>query len=491
MDEIYLTSEELAEYPVEEFIGKWTFNNKTCGTGKSRKIYEIIEYGIVHEMNMMVCLPTHDNIEEFMSRMTDHRDQAIQLWGKTAYCQLGYDANAYLIGCKDCTHKASCLYIGQFAIAKEIPVIFIVPHHLYLVQEYDPDILIIDESIEKLAHKGIKIPERLQPQARLDRVNCNTCICRSKCSDWRKEYRGQRGCYFTLYKTLEMDDFEPESLEEHFFKYNYDTLENIYAVEDDNGNHVIIGDTRLDFLQQVETVIFNCATTRISVAEKMFNREFEIVILDGEKLENRIFLLEDLMTKAKTQEELENAEDYFSVLNIPLNDKTLIYTKKEFENYFCEKFPEVKTGHYGDSRGYNKHEDCENVIVFGRYGLTVAVQLLLELRGYDSEEVEWFEKAEELQAMHRIRPIRDKNKKVYLLSNSLKDVIEPTDYINLNSLKIGTEMLNGEFKDLTKSEIYEKIKGKMKDKIRAIDTLETAGKINSMKGRGKKLNIID
>ena len=59
MYEIYLTSEELAEYPVEEFIGKWTFNIKTCGTGKSRKIYEIIEYGIVHEMNMMVCLPTH------------------------------------------------------------------------------------------------------------------------------------------------------------------------------------------------------------------------------------------------------------------------------------------------------------------------------------------------------------------------------------------------------------------------------------------------
>lgn len=62
-----------------------------------------------------------------------------------------------------------------------------------------------------------------------------------------------------------MDDFEPESLEEHFFKYNYDTLDNIYAVEDDNGNHVIIGDTPLDFLHQVEIVVFNCATTRISV----------------------------------------------------------------------------------------------------------------------------------------------------------------------------------------------------------------------------------
>ncbi|MHA2008870.1 MAG: hypothetical protein ACW99L_15555 [Promethearchaeota archaeon] len=118
MDEIYLTSEELAEYPVEDFIGKWTFNNKTCGTGKSRKIYEIIEYGITHEMKMMVCLPTHDNIEEFMSRMTDHRDQTIQLWGKTAYCQLRNSANAYLIGCRNCTHKTNCLYIRQFTIAR-------------------------------------------------------------------------------------------------------------------------------------------------------------------------------------------------------------------------------------------------------------------------------------------------------------------------------------------------------------------------------------
>ncbi|NVM19432.1 MAG: hypothetical protein HWN80_17155 [Candidatus Lokiarchaeota archaeon] len=491
MDEIYLTSEELAEYPVEEFFGKWTFNNKTCGTGKSRKIHEIIDYGVTHQLKMMVCLPTHANVEEFMSRMTGYRDQAIELWGKPAYCQLRNDADAYLIGCKNCTHKTSCLYIGQFTMAREKPVIFIVPHHLYLVQEYNPDILIIDESIEKLAHKGIKIPERLQPQANLHRVNCNTCMCRNKCSDWRKEYRGQRGCYFTLYKTLEMDGFEPESLEEHFFKYNYDTLDNIYAVEDDSGNHVIIGDTPLDFLQQIETVVFNCATTKLSVAEKMFNREFEIIILDGERLENRIFLLEDLMTKTKTQEELENAEDYFKVLNIPMDDKTLIYTKKEFESHFRENFPEVKTGHYGDSRGYNKHENCENIIVFGRYGLTPAVQMLLSLRDYNFEEIEWFEKAEELQAMHRIRPIRDENKVIYLLSNSLKDVVEPTDYLNINSLKIGTEMLNGAYEDLTKSMIYEKIKGKGEDKIRAIDTLESTGKINSMKGRGKKLKLID
>ncbi len=78
---------------------------------------------------------------------------------------------------------------------------------------------------------------------------------------------------------------------------------------------------------------------------------------------------------AKTEEELTNAEKYFEVLNIQLGEKTLIYTKKEFEEFFCEKFPEVKTGHYGDSRGYNKYEDCENIIVFGRYGLTPAVQM--------------------------------------------------------------------------------------------------------------------
>lgn len=490
MEEIYLTSEELAEYPVEEFIGKWTFNHKTCGTGKSRKIHEIIAYGMKHDLVIIVCMPTHDNIEEFMNRMDIYRDESIHLWGKTVYCRRTNRANAYLVGCKKCPHKESCSYMMQFLMAKEKQLIFIVPHHLYLVKQYNPNILIIDESIENLAHKGIKIPERLRPRGHLKRVNCKTCVHEKRCPDHRKKLKGRIGCYFTLYKTLEMDDFEPESLEEYFFKYNYDNLDNIYAVEDNNGNPVIIGDTPLDFLQHIETLIFNCATTEILVAEKTFKRKFDIMILDGEKLRNRIFLLEDLMTKAKTEEEIANARNYFEVLNVPMGDKTLIYTKKAFEEFFRENFPEVKTGHYGDSRGYNKFEDCENVIVFGRFGLTPEVQMLLELRGYKSEEVKWFEKAEELQAMHRIRPIRDENKNIYLFSNSLKDIVEPTDYINLNSLKRGSEILNGDHEGLTRSEIYDKVNGKTKDKMRAIDILQNTGKIGDMKGRAKKFKIL-
>lgn len=491
MEEIYLTSDELAQYSVENFMGKWTYNHKSCGTGKSRKTYELIDYVVTHELIMMVCLPTHDNIKEFMNRMTDHVDQAIHLWGKTTYCLRSNEADAYLIGCDLCNYRHSCLYIRQFSIAKEKKIVFIVPQHLYLVREFNPAILIIDESIEHLAHKGIKIPERLQSQAHLNRVNCTTCIHRTKCADWRKKYRGKRGCYFTLYKSLEMDTFEPESLEEYFFKYNYETLDNIYAVEDDDGNHIIIGDTPLDFLQQADTLIFNCATTMVSVAQKIFNREFDMIIRDKESLKNRIYLLEDFMTKAKTEAELKNAEDYFKVLNIPLNETILIYTKKEFEPYFQEHFPDVKTGHFGDSRGYNKYEECENVIIFGRYGLTNAVKMLLHLRGYNTKEVEWFEKAEEQQAMHRIRPIRDKSKIIYLFSNSLEEVITPTDYINLNSLRIANELLDGSFEDLTKSQIYESLTGKIEDKMRAIDTLESAGKIHTMKGRGKKLKILD
>jgi hypothetical protein len=490
MNKIYLTSKELAEYSMKNFIGKWTFNHKTCGTGKSRKIYELIEYAIAHEMRLMICLPTHKNITEFMDRMTGNIKQAIHLRGKLAYC-LRSEEDAYLIGCYNCHSYGDCLYHPQFRIAQESQIIFIVPHHLYLVEDYEPDILVIDESIENLAHKGIKIPERLRYRAHLERVNCETCIQRNKCPDWRKKYRGENGCYFTLYKTLDMETFEPESLEEYFFRYNYETLENIYAVEDDSGNHVIIGDTPLEFLQGIETLIFNCATTMISVAQKLFHREFDIVILDKESLENQIFLLEDFMTKSKTEEELENSENYFDVLNIPMDNSTLIYTKKQFEPFFHMKFPEVKIGHYGDSRGYNQHEKCTSVILFGRFGFTPEVKMLLELRGYSTREVEWFEKAEELQAMHRIRPIRDHIKEIYLFSNSLSDVISPTYYINLNSLKIANQMLKGDFEGLMKSQIYESIKGKTQDKTRAIDTLESTGKIRNMQGRGKKLKISD
>ncbi|MBD3198081.1 MAG: hypothetical protein GF317_23725 [Candidatus Lokiarchaeota archaeon] len=64
-----------------------------------------------------------------------------------------------------------------------------------------------------------------------------------------------------------------------------------------------------------------------------------------------------------------------------MDETTSIYTKKEFEAYFQEHFPNLRTKHYGDSRGYNKYKECQNVIIFSRYGLTYAHKMLLELRG--------------------------------------------------------------------------------------------------------------
>ena len=46
----------------------------------------------------------------------------------------------------------------------------------------------------------------------------------------------------------------------------------------------------------------------ISVTKKIFNRKFDLIILDEERLEKRIFLLDDVMTKAKTELELSNAD---------------------------------------------------------------------------------------------------------------------------------------------------------------------------------------
>jgi len=46
----------------------------------------------------------------------------------------------------------------------------------------------------------------------------------------------------------------------------------------------------------------------ISVTKKIFNRKFDLIILDEERLGKRIFLLDDVMTKAKTELELSNAD---------------------------------------------------------------------------------------------------------------------------------------------------------------------------------------
>ncbi|KKM77917.1 hypothetical protein LCGC14_1365140 [marine sediment metagenome] len=66
---MYLDSNELEQQPAHTFLTKWTFNNKICGTGKTKKGSENIKYFVKKSMKILVCLSNHRLIEEFIEWM--------------------------------------------------------------------------------------------------------------------------------------------------------------------------------------------------------------------------------------------------------------------------------------------------------------------------------------------------------------------------------------------------------------------------------------
>lgn len=53
------------------------------------------------------------------------------------------------------------MYRIQKKWGEERPIIFIVPQHLFFVEEYNPDVLIVDETIESIVLDSIEVPEYL------------------------------------------------------------------------------------------------------------------------------------------------------------------------------------------------------------------------------------------------------------------------------------------------------------------------------------------
>ncbi len=88
-------------------------------------------------------------------------------------------------------------------------------------------------------------------------------------------------------------------MDEYFFKFSIERLDNIYAIQDE-GKWKIGGIKDISFLQAVPTIIFDCATTDISIAEKIFNREIDLLLRDKVELENKIYALDEVMTVSKT-----------------------------------------------------------------------------------------------------------------------------------------------------------------------------------------------
>ncbi|MHA1989166.1 MAG: hypothetical protein ACW98D_21290 [Promethearchaeota archaeon] len=427
---IYLDSNELERQPAHTFQTKWTFNNKSCGTRKTKKNHDNIKYQVTRGKKILVCLSNHRLIEEFIDRM-EYKCDYTHLRGKLQPLMCNKEnpnPNAFLNGgCNNCKEKP-CDYKLQFERAKTCDVVFVVPQMLRYVETYKPDLLIIDESIDSIVRKGIPIPSQYRRLMRFERIKCDICPVNERCV--KKKYRSkypQSRCPYKMYFTFDIPRIEisdMNSLDEYFFKYNVESFHEIYGIWDEEKNDfIIMGYTPLNFLGGIETLIFNCATTTLSLAENTFGRQFDAIIKDKEILENLIYVLDDVMTMTKTEEEIPLLGEILDLCNIPRDNTTVIYSKKKFEAEIYQLLPDVHTGHYGDSRGSNRFEECKNVVLFGRFALRDSIKWLLHLYGLTQEEIKSMEQAEEIQALHRVRPLLDKEVRIFLFTNTLMDKI--------------------------------------------------------------------
>jgi hypothetical protein len=497
---MYLNSKELEKQPSQTFLTKWTFNNKSCGTGKTKKTYEHIKYCVKEGMKLLICLSIHKLIEEFIERM-EYKCEYIHLRGKLQpkMCNKDNpDPNAYLNGGCNAYKEKPCLYKLQFKRAKKCDVVFVVPQMLRFSETYEPDLLIIDESIESIIRKGIPIPPQYRPFIRFRRITCDKCPANEKCI--RKTYRSkypQLRCPYKMYFTADIPRIEISdmtSIDEFFFKYNIENSTEIYGIwDEDLKDYIILGYTPMDFLQDTETLIFNCATTKLSLAENTFGRKFDAIIKDKETLKNQIYILDEEMTISKTKTSLTHLEEIIDLFNISKDKHTVIYCKEKFESEIQQLLPDINTGHYGDSRGSNKFEDCKNIVLFGRFALRDSIRWLLHLYGLTFAEIDSIEQAEELQALHRVRPLLDKHVRMFLFTNTLIDVFpSATEVFKRQHVDKCVEILNRkeDLKDLSKSEIYAEINGNQADIRKALDILEHFKKISPIRGRGTKLEFL-
>lgn len=79
MEIVRVNSEELENYPIEDLIDKFVYNHCKPGTGKIKKIHQILDYCVENELKVMVCMPNHDLIDEF-NRYTEYN--SVHFWGK-------------------------------------------------------------------------------------------------------------------------------------------------------------------------------------------------------------------------------------------------------------------------------------------------------------------------------------------------------------------------------------------------------------------------
>lgn len=510
----FKTLEEFRQMDAEEFFFQKTFNNVPSGFGKTWKMSEVINKAVFEYCKkVMFCLPNHLKIEDAIHDFEEYCDKKdmnvnyVHLKGKAKLCLLGslqeIHEEAYLNGCRECEHfhEDVCPYWKQHHEAERAKVIFIVPEHLVFVDKYEPDVLIVDESIESFVYSTIEVPYRLRNFVDFEDISCENCPNKDGCRKSRKRLARKfpdsfKCVYRNRYSSVEISDFEVMDIREHFFKYALETNDRIYAIWE-NGNYRITGRFNLlDYIRNIETLIFNCATTGLDTAMNVFG-DFDIVIQSEKKLKNDVYIYDEFMTKKRTKEFVENGkmEEYIELLGIPTDNKTLFYTKIDFEKEISKKYPLVETDHYGNSRGFNFYQHCDCAVLVGRFGFTPEHKALLKIRGETDESIERMEQAEEIQAFNRARPHLDDNVEVYLFTNSLKDIIrmekEPILFNETDIEKFRLIMENSEeYEGMRKTELYEEISGNNQKIKRMIRFGHELGYFNDMSERGAKLEIL-
>lgn len=503
---ISINKETLSQLNILNLKGRFTLNRASPGIGKTLYIkYLINEFHTKAKFTftIMICMPSHKHIEEFISRSYKLLEQINYIWlkGKNqkGICAKRNIVSRYSPGCKICNFRKQCKYWKLRKEAETASVIFIVPQHLFLVTKYKPYVLIIDESIENIVHTAIQVPEWIVLD--FNPIECEECPLKNDCKPRYKRLKGiTKGKYKCIFRVPKKDyNLDIETLNEYFFDYNMKNTEEIYGVWDNKRKrHVLIGYNSLDFLKDVSTIIYNDATGKVSMVEKHIGRKLDLILEDDEPLLNPTLILLEQMSLNKTEKELENLISYMNLFKIPLTDDTVIFTKMKFFYSLEALLPEeVNIEYYGRlGRGTNRYEHCHNVVLWGRFDLPYHVKELLKLHDVDYEDSNWIGMSEEIQAMHRIRPLLDRNKRIFLFTNSISGQFKENENLigfMRSHLKICTEILDNKqkYEGLTITQISKKIKKDIRYVRYSLDILWYFGWTDEMKKRGAKLKCLE
>lgn len=492
---------------VDDLDFKQTFDNRKPGSNKTRKTHLIIDRYLRLGKRVGICMTNHKLIDEFIGRLDPaYKHDYFHFRGKEHWCLREDIQDAYLIGCGPCENMRSCGYIAQFKVAKEKSILFVVPQHLFIlnISSFKPDILSIDETIETLAQQLIVPPSSLLSKGVIDFIpklcKPNHCVhkeCKRGKLNIRLAEKAKKEknldfkyipCHWRVFASIKMDTFEPEDIYEYFFKKSIQDGRDIAAIWDEKTKSYKIGvEAKLDFLQNIDSIMFNCATTDIKVAEKMFGFEFDQIYKETNELKNDIYCLDEAMTITRTRKLLPQLKQILNLFKIPTTNDTLIFSKQLFENYIKDMLPDIQTSHYGISRGTNLFEGVKHVVLFGRFMFTEEHRWILKYRGFDDKTIDKMCASEEEQAFNRARPYLHPDVKVYLFTNSLlNNVITKSHNFKNNHLQKALSMLENkeELTGKTKTQIHNSMKGKEKDINTALELLHKIGWIKDMSKRG-------